>query len=377
MSFRDDEARLRLKEVKVAARERALEGSVKGVAKHLEVTIASKCSFGKGQGILDAQHAEVEACLQGLAKQKGDWEHEEQNMEATLQQKEQEARERVQALEDRLVQRDFEVQRRMALSVKEVEALVAKEREKAVARQQELDERKRCSTSAIKKSTSCCGRSSSTRRATKLMEDRRRPRSASPRRLRAGRTRPCPSSLLVRWHPANRRRRRGHGPTGRTSGRRRGVEGRADRVATRDRGGGARRAAAAPDAAGVVLVVVVVVVVVLAEGLEDPPFADEPLASPCPSEAEAPGVVRSPVKRAEAPVSAPLGAPAHGVGARARQRVSERRPAAQSRRPRHHRSGATCRTTGDVAPLIAELDVVRRLSWPRGGSSSARSLSPP
>ena len=62
-------------------------------------------------------------------------------MEATIQQKEQEARERVQALEDRLVQRDFEVQRRMALSVKEVEALVAKEREKAVARQQELDER--------------------------------------------------------------------------------------------------------------------------------------------------------------------------------------------------------------------------------------------
>ena len=125
MSFRDDEARLRLKEVKVAARERALEGSVKGVAKHLEVTIASKWSFGKGQGILDQQHAEVAACLRGLEQQKRDWEHEEQNMEATLQQKEQEARERVQALEDRLVQRDFEVQRRMALSVKEVEALVA------------------------------------------------------------------------------------------------------------------------------------------------------------------------------------------------------------------------------------------------------------
>ena len=84
LAFRDDEARLRLKEVKVAARERALEGSVKGVAKHLEVTIASKCSFGKGQGILDAQHAEVEACLQGLERQKRDWEHEEQNMEATL-----------------------------------------------------------------------------------------------------------------------------------------------------------------------------------------------------------------------------------------------------------------------------------------------------
>ena len=141
MSFRDDEAKLRLKEVKVAARERALEGSVKGVAKHLEVTIASKCSFGKGQGILDAQHAEVAACLRGLEQQKRDWEHEEQNMEATLQRKEQEARERVQALEDRLVQRDFEVQRRMALSVKEVEALVAKEREKAVQRQQDLDER--------------------------------------------------------------------------------------------------------------------------------------------------------------------------------------------------------------------------------------------
>ena len=267
---------------------------MKGVAKHLEVTIASKCSFGKGQGILDAQHAEVEACLQGVGAAEAGLEHEEQNMEATLQQKEQEARERVQALEDRLVQRDFEVQRRMALSVKEVEALVAKEREKAVRGSRNWTSEKRCSTSEIRKVNKLLRRSSSTKKNTKVMEDRRRPRSASPRRLHRGRTRPCRAHFFVGWHPA-----RDVGDAGRIHGK--NVQAVAE--ALKDVQIASRHVTAAeelaarppPDAAGVVsrrrprrrpL----------EAGLEDPPFADEPLASPCPSEAEAPGVV-SPVKR--------------------------------------------------------------------------------
>ena len=308
MSFRDDEARLRLKEVKVAARERALEGSVKGVAKHLEVTIASKCSFGKGQGILDAQHAEVEACLQGLAKQKRDWEHEEQNMEASLQRKEQEARERVQALEDRLVQRDFEVQRRMALSVKEVEALVAREREKAVARQQELDERE----ALLDKRDKEVNRLLREVQAYEKKHDDGRPSTASIRIPEKIESRKDPSvPELTSLLSGIQRIDVGDAGTDPREERQAVAEALKDVQFASRHVTAAEELAARPPPPTPPSSSSSSSSSSDAQGLEDPPFADEPLASPCPSEAEAPGVVRSPIKKlAEAPVAAPLGAPA-------------------------------------------------------------------
>ena len=309
MSFRDDEARLRLKEVKVAARERALEGSVKGVAKHLEVTIASKCSFGKGQGILDAQHAEVEACLQGLAKQKRDWEHEEQNMEASLQQKEQEARERVQMLEDRLVQRDFEVQRRMALSVKEVEALVAKEREKAVARQQELDEREALLDKRDKEVNRLLRE---VQAYEKEHQGDGRPSTASIRIPEKIESRKDPSvPELTSLLSGIQRIDVGDAGTDPREEREAVAEALKDVQIASKHVTAAEELAARPPPPTPPSSSSSSSSSSEAGGLEDPPFADEPLASPCPSEAEAPGVVRSPIKKlAEAPVSAPLGAPA-------------------------------------------------------------------
>ena len=104
------------------------------------MTIASKCSFGKGQGILDAQHAEVEACLQGSRGKRGlGARRTEYGGDVTAERAG--SAERVQALEDRLVQRDFEVQRRMALSVKEVEALVARGKRKGRREAAGVDER--------------------------------------------------------------------------------------------------------------------------------------------------------------------------------------------------------------------------------------------
>ena len=131
-SFRRAEMVMRLRDVKISAREVALEGSVKGVTKHLETTIAAKCSFGRGQGVLDAQNAEVEACMQGLYDQKDAWAENERTMGSRLQAKEREARDGVKLLETRLVEKYIVLQRRMALRVKEVEALVASEREEAV-----------------------------------------------------------------------------------------------------------------------------------------------------------------------------------------------------------------------------------------------------
>ena len=140
-SFRRAEMVMRLRDVKISAREVALEGSVKGVTKHLETTIAAKCSFGRGQGVLDAQNAEVEACMQGLYDQKDAWAENERTMGSRLQAKEREARDGVKLLETRLVEKYIVLQRRMALRVKEVEALVASEREEAVKREALLDAR--------------------------------------------------------------------------------------------------------------------------------------------------------------------------------------------------------------------------------------------
>jgi len=140
-SFRRAEMVMRLRDVKISAREVALEGSVQGVTKHLETTIAAKCSFGRGQGVLDAQNAEVEACMQGLYDQKDAWAQNERTMGSRLQAKEREARDGVKLLETRLVEKDIVLQRRMALHVKEVEALVASEREEAVKREALLDAR--------------------------------------------------------------------------------------------------------------------------------------------------------------------------------------------------------------------------------------------
>ena len=328
------------------------------------MTIASKCSFGKGQGIWTCNTPAVRLA-HGWSAEAG-LGHEEQNMEATLQQKEQEARERVQALEDRLCSGTSRSREGWPFC-EGGRGLSCQEREKAV-QGSGIGRARSAARQAIKKST-LLREVHSTKSGMKVMEDLDgldpHPREDC---IEEGPVRAGAHFLLsgIQRIDVGRRDR----STGRTPGRRRGVERRADRVETCDRGGSCR---AAPPRRrrrrlfprrrrrrprG---------------WFEDPPFVIAAGVAP-PSEAEAPGVAeprrdwpRRPFLRRSAPAApAPAARGPRGLGSAPPRRAPGRAAG--------HCWGAPC--ASGAAHYSPAPHTRRPACPPRGGSSSgARSRS--
>ena len=138
-SFVDAETALAVREVKVSARERALESKLNTtVAGHMDNMIAAQADTTI---ILDALKREVAVAEDVLQRQKDALTDRVTKARATLAQKNSEAKKRVAVAERKLLEKEFARKRRMARSVKEIEAFLEAQREKVVAREGQVASR--------------------------------------------------------------------------------------------------------------------------------------------------------------------------------------------------------------------------------------------
>ena len=138
-SFVDAETALAVREVKVSARERALESKLNTtVAGHMDNMIAAQADTTI---ILDALKREVAVAEDVLQRQKDALTDRVTKARAVLAQKNNEAKKRVAVAERKLIETEFARKRRMARGVKEIEAFLETQREKVVAREGQVASR--------------------------------------------------------------------------------------------------------------------------------------------------------------------------------------------------------------------------------------------
>ena len=138
-SFVDSETALAVREVKVSARERALESKLNTtVAGHMDNMIAAQADTTI---ILDALKREVAVAEDVLQRQKDALKDRIIKARAVLAQKNSAAKKRVAVAERKLLEKDFARKRRMARSVKEIEGFLEAQREKVVAREGQVASR--------------------------------------------------------------------------------------------------------------------------------------------------------------------------------------------------------------------------------------------
>ena len=138
-SFADAETALAVREMRVAARERALESKLNTtVAGHMDNMIAAQADTTI---ILDALKREVAVAEDVLQRQKDALKDRIIKARAVLAQKNSAAKKRVAVAERKLLEKDFARKRRMARSVKEIEGFLEAQREKVVAREGQVASR--------------------------------------------------------------------------------------------------------------------------------------------------------------------------------------------------------------------------------------------
>ena len=138
-SFADAETALAVREMRVAARERALESKLNTtVAGHMDNMIAAQADTTI---ILDALKREVAVAEDVLQRQKDALTDRVTKARAVLAQKNREAKKRVAVAERKLIEKEFARKRRMARGVKEIEAFLETQREKVVAREGQMASR--------------------------------------------------------------------------------------------------------------------------------------------------------------------------------------------------------------------------------------------
>ena len=138
-SFVDAETALAVREVKVSARERALESKLNTtVAGHMDNMIAAQADTTI---ILDALKREVAVAEDVLQRQKDALTDRVTKARAVLAQKNCEAKKRVAVAERKLIEKEFARKRRMARGVQEIEAFLEVQREKVVAREGQVASR--------------------------------------------------------------------------------------------------------------------------------------------------------------------------------------------------------------------------------------------
>ena len=138
-SFADAETALAVREMRVAARERALETKLNNtVAGHMDNMVAAQ---GDKREKLDALKREVAVAEDVLQRQKDALKDRVTKAQAVLAQKNSEAKKRVAVAERKLLETDFARKRRMARSVKEIEAFLETQREKVVKREGQVASR--------------------------------------------------------------------------------------------------------------------------------------------------------------------------------------------------------------------------------------------
>ena len=138
-SFADAETALAVREMRVAARERALEAKLNDtVAGHMDKMVAAQ---GDKREKLDALKREVAVAEDVLQRQKDALKDRVTKARAVLAQKNNEAKKRVAVAERKLLEKEFARKRRMARGVKEIEAFLETQREKVVAREGQMASR--------------------------------------------------------------------------------------------------------------------------------------------------------------------------------------------------------------------------------------------
>ena len=138
-SFADAETALAVREMRVAARERALETKLNNtVAGHMDNMVAAQ---GDKREKLDALKREVLVAEDVLQRQKDALTDRVTKARAVLAQKDREAKKRLAVAERKLLEKEFARKRRMARSVKEIEAFLETQREKVVAREGQVASR--------------------------------------------------------------------------------------------------------------------------------------------------------------------------------------------------------------------------------------------
>ena len=138
-SFADAETALAVREMRVAARERALESKLNNtVAGHMDNMIAAQADTTI---ILDALKREVAVAEDVLQRQKDALTDRVTKARAVLAQKDREAKKSVAVAERKLIETEFARKRRMARSVTETAAFLETQREKVVAREGQMASR--------------------------------------------------------------------------------------------------------------------------------------------------------------------------------------------------------------------------------------------
>merc|ERR1712025_308035 len=138
-SFADAETALAVREMRVAARERALETKLNNtVAGHMDNMVAAQ---GDKREKFDALKREVAVAEDVLQRQKDALTDRVTKARAVLAQKNSEAKKRVAVAERKLIEKEFARKRRMARGVKEIEAFLETQREKVVAREGQVASR--------------------------------------------------------------------------------------------------------------------------------------------------------------------------------------------------------------------------------------------
>ena len=138
-SFADAETALAVREMRVAARERALEAKLNNtVAGHMDKMVAAQ---GDKREKLDALRRDVAVAEDVLQRQKDALTDRVTTARAVLAKKNSEAKKRVAVAERKLLEKEFARKRRMARSVTETAAFLEAQREKVVAREGQVASR--------------------------------------------------------------------------------------------------------------------------------------------------------------------------------------------------------------------------------------------
>lgn len=134
--FKEAEGTMAVREVEVAAREAAMgENVIGGVAARLDAMLSDQ-AISRDQ--MTQRKKEIAKERDALKVREEAWKDEVLKMEATLAQKEREARGRVEREERKLMQRDFTLKRRLSRRVKEAGAIVQAHRAECDVRDRRL-----------------------------------------------------------------------------------------------------------------------------------------------------------------------------------------------------------------------------------------------
>jgi hypothetical protein len=134
--FREAETTMAVREVEVAAREAAMgENVIGGVAARLDAMLSDQ-AISRDQ--MTQRKKEIAKEREALKLREQAWRDEVLKMEATLAQKERDARGRVEREERKLMQKDFTLKRRLARRVKEASAIVQAHRAECDVRDRRL-----------------------------------------------------------------------------------------------------------------------------------------------------------------------------------------------------------------------------------------------